>query len=106
MVESFCSMPRAAPEFATIHREWLGRFTPSENRTRESRVTLRVGHAKSLSKFHVRAQARHDDRSPIAVVSGIVYVLHTGSHIDPAPDVHRVIRFNDVLPAVMEPAVA
>jgi len=33
-------------------------------------------------------------------------VLHSRRNIDSSPDVRRVIRFNDVLPSIIQPAVA
>src|SRR5208337_1472311 len=57
-------------------------------------------------ELHMSPQARHDHRPPVAVVDGIVDVLHSGSKIDSAPKVYRVIRFDDVLPAVVQPSIA
>src|SRR5258708_3545768 len=51
-------------------------------------------------------QARYHHRPPVAVVTGIDDVLHSGSDIDSAPDVRCVIRFDDVLPAVVQLSVA
>src|SRR5260370_14757506 len=51
-------------------------------------------------------QARYHHRPPVAVVTGIDDVLHSGSEIDSAPDVRCVIRFDDVLPAVVQLSVA
>src|SRR5271155_3408013 len=54
----------------------------------------------------MRAKTRHHHRPAVAVVAGIVDVLHPWSHIDSTPNVYRVIGFDDVLPAVAQPSVA
>ena len=59
-----------------------------------------------LLELHVRPEGGHDYRPAIAVVAGINDVLNAGSQIDSAPDVCRVIRFEDVLPPVVQPSVA
>src|ERR1700719_4469677 len=57
-------------------------------------------------EFHVSPQARHHHRPPVAVVAGIDDVLYSGSDIDSAPDVRSVIRFDDVLPPVVQLSIA
>ena len=57
-------------------------------------------------KLHVCAQSRHDDRTAVAVIAGIVDVLHSRCDIDSAPHMQRVIRFQNVLAPVAEPAIA
>src|SRR5271166_6590443 len=52
------------------------------------------------------AERRHNHWTAIAVVSGMVDVLHAGSKINAAPHVDRVIRFHDVLPTIVQFAVA
>ena len=52
------------------------------------------------------SQAGHDHRSAVAIISRIVDVLHAGSKIDSAPGVDGVIRFHDILAAVIEAAIA
>src|SRR5713226_5902277 len=51
-------------------------------------------------------QSWHHHRPPVAVVTGIDDVLCSGSEIDSAPDVCRVIRFDDVLPPVVQLSIA
>src|SRR6202521_437087 len=51
-------------------------------------------------------QARHHHRPSVAVIAGVDDVLHSGSDIDSAPDVRCVIRFDDVLPAVVQLSIA
>src|SRR5271157_4694035 len=60
----------------------------------------------TILEFHMRPQARHHNRPPVAVVAGIVDVLYSGSDINSAPKVQRVIRFDDVLPPVVQPSIA
>ena len=52
------------------------------------------------------AEGGDDDGAAVAVVAGIVDVLHAGREIDSAPDVHGVVRLEDVFAAVVEVAVA
>src|SRR5713101_3379608 len=51
-------------------------------------------------------QARYHHRPPVAVVTGIDDVLHSGSDIDSAPDVCCVVRFDDVLPPVVQLSIS
>src|ERR1700730_13684303 len=57
-------------------------------------------------EFHVSPQARHHYRPPVAGVAGVDDVLYAGSDIDSAPDVRCVIRFDDVLPPVVQLSIA
>ena len=52
------------------------------------------------------AERRHNHRPAIAVVSGIVDVLHARSQVNAAPHVDRVVGLDDVLPAVVQLAIA
>src|SRR5260370_4415709 len=54
----------------------------------------------------MQPQRRHHNRAPVPVISGINNVLHSGSDIDSAPNMRGVIRFQDVLPPVIQPAIA
>ena len=54
----------------------------------------------------MQSEGRHHHRPPITVVAGIDDILHSRSDIDPAPNVCRVIRFDDVLPPVVQLSVA
>lgn len=51
-------------------------------------------------------QARHHHRASVAVVTGIDDVLYSGSDIDSAPNMCCVIRFDDVLPPVVQLSIA
>src|ERR1035438_9823818 len=53
----------------------------------------------------MKPQARHQHRSPVAVVTGIVYVLQVESGVDAPPDVHVVISLENVLAPVIESAI-
>ncbi len=53
----------------------------------------------------MKAQARDYDRAAVAVVAGIVDVLHSGSDIDSAPNVGGVVRLDDVLASVVQPSI-
>src|ERR1700675_652655 len=57
-------------------------------------------------EFDMSAEARHHYRPPVAIVAGMDDVLHAGSDIDSAPDVCCVIRFDDVLPPVVQLSIA
>jgi hypothetical protein len=57
-------------------------------------------------ELHVCAQGGNDSRAAVAVVAGIDDILHSGSEIDSAPDVRRVIRFDDILPPVVQTSIA
>src|SRR5579872_969117 len=58
------------------------------------------------SEFYVGAESWNDDRSAVAVVSGIVDVLNIGRQIDSSPDMERVVGFQDIFSAVVEMTVA
>jgi hypothetical protein len=47
----------------------------------------------------------HHYRPPVAVVAGVVDVLHSGSDIDSAPNLCHELRFDDLLPSVVEPSI-
>src|ERR1700674_5862773 len=51
-------------------------------------------------------EGRHHHRASVAVVTGVDDVLHSGSDIDSAPDVRCVIRFDDVLPPIVQLSIA
>src|SRR5208282_5703036 len=50
-------------------------------------------------------QGRHHHRPTVAVVARIVDVLHSGGDINSAPNMCRVIRFDNIFPPVAQPAV-
>src|SRR5580698_4158663 len=52
------------------------------------------------------AETGHGDRAAVPVVSGVVDVLHARGDIDSAPDVSRVVGFQNVFPPVGQGAVA
>ena len=54
----------------------------------------------------MEAQARHEYRSAVAVISGIVDVLQIEGAEYPTPDVQIVIGFDDVLSFVVQATVA
>jgi hypothetical protein len=54
----------------------------------------------------MKPERRHNYRAPVAVVAGIIDVLHSGSDIDSAPNMRRVIRLDDVLPPVVQPSIS
>src|SRR5260370_42220751 len=57
-------------------------------------------------ELQMQAQRRHDYRSPVPVISGIVDVLHAKRRINTPPDMKRVITFDDVLAPVVQASVA
>jgi hypothetical protein len=57
-------------------------------------------------ELNVCPERRHHYRPAVAVVAGIVDVLRPRSKIDSAPHVQRVIGFHDILPPVVQPAIA
>jgi hypothetical protein len=57
-------------------------------------------------EFEMEAQCGHEHRSSVAVIAGIVDMLKPEGWINAAPDMKRVIRFDDVFAAVVEPAVS
>src|ERR1700687_3861635 len=59
-----------------------------------------------LLELHVSAERGHNHGPTIAVVPGVVDVLHAGSEVNAAPHVHRVKGFHDVLAAIVELAIA
>jgi hypothetical protein len=54
----------------------------------------------------MRPKARHNHRPTIPVIPRIVNVLHTRSKVDSAPDVSGVIGFDDILPPILQSAIA
>src|SRR5260370_315944 len=54
----------------------------------------------------MQPQRRHHDRSAVPVVARVNNVLHPRSDIDPAPNMRRVVRLHDVLPPVVQLAIA
>src|SRR5216683_1358298 len=57
-------------------------------------------------KLQMQAQRRHDYRSPVPVISGIVDVLQPERRINPSPHVECVVGLDDVLTPVSQPPVA
>ena len=58
------------------------------------------------SKLDMKAQRRRKQRAAVAVVAGVVDVLRVERSEDAAPDVQRVVGFDNVLAAVVQFAVA
>src|ERR1700674_5455638 len=54
----------------------------------------------------MQSQCRHDHRSPVPIVSGIVDVLQAERRINSPPNMERVIRLDDVLAPVIKAAIA
>ena len=52
------------------------------------------------------AKAGHQHRPTVAVVAGVIDVLHGGCEVDAAPRVHGVIRLDNFFAPVAEPAIA
>src|SRR5260370_6824217 len=57
-------------------------------------------------ELQMQAQRRHDYRSPVPVISGIVDVLQPERRINPSPHVECVVGLDDVLTPVSQPPVA
>src|SRR5260370_37570427 len=57
-------------------------------------------------ELQMQAQRRHDYRSPVPVISGIVDVLQPERGINPSPHVECVVGLDDVLTPVSQPPVA
>src|SRR5260370_29635815 len=87
-------------EHQTLLPRWASRLGTSQKLERTPRAP------QGVLEFHMSPQSWHHHRPPVAVVTGIDDVLHSGSEIDSAPNVCRVIRFDDVLPAVVQLSVA
>ena len=60
----------------------------------------------SALELQVKPQARHQHGSAIAVISGMVDVLQIEGAEEAAPYVEVVIRFDDVLPPVVQSTIA
>src|SRR5258708_20956686 len=61
---------------------------------------------RSVLEVHMKPQTRHQDRSAVAVVAGIVYALQVESGVDTPPDVDVVVSLEDVFAPVIESAIA
>jgi hypothetical protein len=57
-------------------------------------------------EIYVQPEAGNQHRTAIAVIGGILDVLHIGRHKYPSPEMRRVISFEDILPAVPQRTVA
>src|SRR5216683_667247 len=57
-------------------------------------------------ELQMQAQRRHDYRSAVPVISGIVNVLQAKRRINTPPDMKRVITFDDVLAPVVQASFA
>ena len=64
------------------------------------------GEASPGLELDVGAEGGRRPRAAVAVVAGIVDVLHAGGEINSAPDVHGVVGLEDIFAAVGEVAVA
>src|SRR5580698_3757445 len=62
--------------------------------------------AKATLEFDVCAERRYDHRAAIAVIAGIVDMLHAGSNVYTAPNVCRVVSLENILAAVIQLAIA
>src|SRR5713226_6330546 len=54
----------------------------------------------------MQPKRRHDYRSSVPVVAGIVDVLHAERRVNPSPHVECVVALDDVLPPVTQPPIA
>jgi hypothetical protein len=60
----------------------------------------------AVLEFHVGAEGADEDGAAVAVVTGVDNVLGAGGDVKAAPDVQRVISFENVFTAVVELAIA
>src|SRR5579871_771478 len=99
-------------EYKVVYRSmypWGGRLEhasgpASLEGTPDGRFSHRIRDHRS--EFHMGTERRYNHRSAVAVVSGIIDVLHTGRHINSAPDVCRVVGLHDGLAAIVQAAIA
>jgi len=70
-------------------------------------ATSRLGRDECRRRLELQVQAQrgHYYRSAVPVVAGIVDVLHSGRHVDSAPNVRRVVGLDGVLPPVIQLAI-
>ena len=59
----------------------------------------------AVSEFKMQFERRHQHGAAIPVIARVVDVLEAGSHIDSAPNVRRVIGFDDVFSAITKRAI-
>jgi hypothetical protein len=93
------------PDHSSIEIPWPAgseAHKPSQVQIREPEQHLE----RANLEFEMEAQCGHKHRSSVAVIAGIVDVLKPEGRINAAPDMKRVIRFDDVFAAVIEPAVS
>src|SRR5579871_655527 len=65
-----------------------------------------IGFSRRLLELHVRAKGRHRHRTAVAVIAGIVDVLHARRQVNPAPHMRRVVRLEYGFAPVIQPAIA
>src|SRR6202166_4803974 len=80
--------------------------TTQSQRSKKSKVQNPKSDWSMCSEFDVGAEGGNQDRAAVAVVAGVLNVLNAGSEVDSAPDVDRVIGFDNVFTTVVEVAVS
>src|SRR5260370_34978953 len=60
---------------------------------------------RSVLQVHMKPQTRHQDRSAVAVVAGIVYALQVESGVDTPPAVDVVVSLEDFFAPLIEPTI-
>src|ERR1700682_4080286 len=79
-----------------VIREHLPGLLPKRDRATKVSTVL---------KFEVQAQGGNNDRSAVAIVTGIVNVLYASRWVKPAPKMHRVIGLLNGFTSVIETAI-
>src|SRR5437879_2317500 len=57
-------------------------------------------------ELQMQSQRRHNHRSPVTIVAGIVDVLHAKRRVNPAPQVKGVVTLDNVLATVIKAPIA
>jgi hypothetical protein len=56
-------------------------------------------------KFEMKSKRWNKYWTAVAVIAGVVGVLQVGGEVDSAPNVNRLIGFDDVFAAVAQPSI-
>jgi hypothetical protein len=70
-----------------------------------SKRANRIWTPNTRSKLHVHTKRRHQYRTAVTVVAGMIDVLKSKRRVNPPPHMDGVIRLDDIFASVMKAAV-